>query len=693
MSKDELFINREVSWLHFNERVLQEAVDKSTPLIERIRFLGIYSNNRDEFFRVRVATINRMIKLEKKAEIEDTKYEVLLEQIQEIIHSQEEKFNRAFRSLQSELADNQIYLLDEKMLTSEQSNFVYDFYKEKIRPNLFPLILDNIRSLSSIPDGSIFLSVHLSNSGDPEKEDFALIRIPVDTVGRFLILPPENEKNYIIIMDDVIRHCLWDIFSVFGYDLYDAYTIKFTRDSELDIDNDVSKSFLELMSESVKKRKHGEPVRFVYDVNIPSVLLKKLTKKFGITKNDNLRGGGRYHNFKDFMDFPGIGDPSLQYPPAPPLPHPELEGSISIFDVMKQKDIMLHYPYQSFQHLIDFLREASIDPLVRSIKMTFYRTAKDSAAMNALINAARNGKYVTVFMEIQARFDEEANIYWTQRLQEEGVKVIQTIPGYKVHAKLLLIRRRESGVNHFYANISTGNFNEATAKVYADDSLFTTNSDICEDIYNIFELLESRFIMPKFKTLKVAPFEVRDFFLGKLEHEITQARAGKEAWAIIKLNSVVDKRVARKLYEASQAGVKIDLIARGICVVKSGVKGLSENIHAFSIVDKFLEHSRVYIFCNSGDPEYYIASADWMQRNFDHRIEVVCPVFDPSIRQELMDMIQIQLRDNMKARLLDPDSLNDYKTSGDGGEHRAQFEIYDYFREKYIRSAAPNVSR
>jgi polyphosphate kinase len=514
-------------------------------------------------------------------------------------------------------------------------------------------------------------------------EDFALIRIPTEIVGRFLILPPDGSKQYIMIMDDVIRHCLGDIFEVLGYDTFRTFTIKFTRDSELDIDNDVSKSFLEIMSESIKQRKYGEPVRFVYDKHIPERLLKKVTKRFGITKNDTLRGGGVYHNFKDFMDFPRIGPPELVYPPAPPLPHPDLRGNINFFELLQKKDIMLHYPYQSFQHLVDFLREASIDPLVRSIKMTFYRVARNSAAMNALINAARNGKYVTVFMEIQARFDEEANIYWTERLQEEGVKVIQTIPGYKVHAKLLLVRRREANdENTFYANISTGNFNESTAKVYADDSLLTNNPDICRDVYNIFELLEARFILPRFDILKVAPFAIRDLFIEKLEKEIENKKAGKEAWVLLKMNSLVDKKVSRKLYEASQAGVRIDLIARGICVIKPGVKGMSENIHAFSIVDKYLEHSRIYIFANGGDPEYYIASADWMQRNFDHRIEVVCPVFDPDIKKELWDMLQIQLKDNTKARLLDPDHLNTYKKAGpDEKKHRAQFEIYDYFKK------------
>jgi polyphosphate kinase len=686
--KDILFINREISWLHFNERVLQEAIDKATPLIERMKFLGIYSNNRDEFFRVRVATMTRMLKLEKKAPVPRTKYADILREINRIVAQQEKKFNKAYQDLVVELGEKNIFLINESDLTAEQGNFVYNFYFEKVRPFLFPLILNNIKTLSNIQDATIYLAIYLGDSNNPEHEDFAMVRIPTEETGRFLILPNENDKHYIMLMDDVIRYCLHDIFSVFGYDSFDAYTIKFTRDSELDIDNDVSKSFLEIMSESIKQRKRGEPVRFVYDNSIPDVLLKKVTKLFGITKNDTLRGGGRYHNFRDFMGFPRIGPPDFVYPPAPPLRHPDLLENVNMFDVIKEKDIMLHYPYQSFQHIVDFIREASIDPQVRSIKMTFYRAAKYSTAMNALINAARNGKYVTVFMEIQARFDEEANIYWTQRLQEEGVKIIQTIPGYKVHSKLLLVRRREDDdENVFYANVSTGNFNESTAKVYADDSLLTANPDICLDVYNLFELLESRFILPTFNTLKVAPFGIREFFIDMLEKEIENVRNGKPGWAILKMNSLVDKKITRKLYEASQAGVKIDLIVRGICVLKPGVKGLSENINAFSIVDKYLEHSRVYIFGNDGEPKYFIASADFMQRNFDHRIEVVCPILNEEIQQELMDMMQIQMKDNTKSRYLGPDNLNTYRSNEGTGKHRAQFEIYDYFKEKLERSS------
>jgi polyphosphate kinase len=679
---DQYCFNREISWLHFNERVLQEAMDVATPLLEQVKFLGIYSNNRDEFFRVRVATLKRMIKLQENEPKPDPKYKYILDQVLEIVASQEKLFTRAYSKVTKELAKNNIFLIDESQLTAIQGAYVMQFYRDKVRPNLFPLMLNGGRSSYSLQDASIYLTVRLRKSFNPEAEEFALIQVPSDVTGRFLSLPNDGHKCFIMLMEDVIRYCLQDIFSAFGYDLFDTYTIKFTRDAELEIDNDVSKSFLELLSESVKKRKSGEAVRFVYDDSMPADLLKLLTKKLNISKKDTIRGGGRYHNFKDFMEFPRVGSDKLRYPPAPSLPHWYLRKHQSMFDAIRNKDVLLHFPYQTFQYIIDLLREASIDSQVRSIKMVFYRTTRNSAAMNALINAARNGKYVTVFMEIQARFDEEANIYWTQRLQEEGVKVIQTIPGYKVHAKLILIRRHENDTNQLYANVSTGNYNETTAKVFTDFSLLTSDPRICNDVYNIFELLESKFILPTFETLIVSPFRVREFFMDMLDKEIQNARNGRESWALIKLNSIVDRQIASKLYKASQAGVRIDLINRGICVIQPGIPGISENIHALSIVDKFLEHSRVYIFCNGGDPRYFIASADWMPRNFDHRIEVVCPIFDKDIQQQLWDVLHIQMRDNVKSRYLGPENLNQYRKTQDNTAHRAQFEIYDYYKER-----------
>jgi len=674
------YIDREISWLDFNERVLQEATDTSTPLLERARFLGIYSNNRDEFFRVRVATLRRLLKYETDHQIQGKTTGIILDQIIKNVNDQEKRFTAAYQKVVHDLAKKNIHLLNELELNEEQGNYLRQYFREHVRPFLFPLMMKNVKTLSGLKDDSFYLGVYLHNK--ESGGEYALVQVPIGKVPRFIELPGDQRKYFFIMLDDVIRYCLNEVFSVFGYEKFEAFTIKFTRDAEIEMDDDVSKSFMEIMSESVKRRLKGEPVRFVYDKKMPEELLKILIKKFNITKRDNIRAGGRYHNMKDFMEFPRVGPENLRYPEMPPIPHPGLPSNVSMFESIQKRDIMLHFPYHSFQYILELLREASIDPKVRSIKMTFYRAARDSKVMNALINAARNGKYVTVFMEIQARFDEEANIYWTNKLQDEGVKVIKTIPGFKVHAKLIMIRRSENNVNRYYANISTGNYNESTAKVYSDDSLLTANQDIAAEVNDVFHLFESKFIVPEFKTLIVAPFRIRKFFIEMLENEMENARAGKEAWIVLRINSLVDKKAIRKLYAASTAGVKIILIVRGICMLKAGVEGLSENITAFSIVDRYLEHSRNYIFCNGGKPAYYMGSADWMQRNFDHRVEVISPVFDKHIQHEMWDIIQIQIRDNVKARWLDPEKLNSYRRNEDDKQHRSQFEIYEYLKEK-----------
>ena len=677
-------INREISWLYFNERVLQEAMDENTPLIERLKFLGIFSNNRDEFFRVRVATMNRLLNFQKKNFKKNFRPKKILNQIDEIVAQQEITFTDTFNDIIEELKKENIFFINETQLSKKQGKFVKEYFRENVRPHLFPLMLNEIKNLSNLKDYSFYLAVHLLKTTEETKENFALIEVPVETLSRFLILPEENKSIYFIMLDDVIRFCLNDIFAAFGYDKFEAYTIKFTRDAELDIDNDISKSFLELMSDSIKQRKMGVPVRFIYDASIPEFLLTKLTKKFKITSNDQLRGGGRYHNFKDLMAFPKIGPKKLRFPPSPPLIHKDLPQNKSIFSVLKEKDIMLHYPYQSFQYIIDFLREASIDPKVKSIKMTLYRAAKDSNVINALINAARNGKSVTVFLELQARFDEQANIYWSGKLQEEGVKIIQTIPGFKVHSKLLLINRKEDGNFFYYSNIGTGNFNESTAKVYADDSLLTSNQNISKEVDKVFRLFEYKYDPPTFKYLIVAPFGLRNFFMRKISNEIKNAKAGKNAWLIFKVNSLVDKRIVKKLYEASQAGVKIQLITRGISVLIPGIPKLSENIEAISIVDKFLEHSRVFVFCNDDDNKYIISSADLMLRNLDHRIEVACPIYDKEIQKELRKMLDIQLSDNCKARIISKDKPNKYKKTDSSEKIRSQIEIYNYFKNSLL---------
>ncbi|MCX6247918.1 MAG: polyphosphate kinase 1 [Bacteroidetes bacterium] len=675
-------VNRETSWLHFNGRVLQEAADERNPLIERLKFLGIFSNNRDEFFRVRVATLTRMIKVEHIHYNFNGNPRKVLTEINNIVLSQEKDFIRIYQEIVEELRTQNICIINETQLTERQGALIRKYFQEQVRVFLFPMMISNLKDMSSLRDKSIYLAVTLKKN-IAAKADFALIELPTKTFSRFFILPQSGSKKFVILLDDIIRYCLSDIFSVFGYDSFSAHTVKFTRDAELDIDTDVSKSFVEIMTESLKQRKRGNPVRFVYDNSIPEALLKTIIKRLDIRKDDPIRGGGRYHNFKDFMKFPNLGSKTLENPQLVPLRHRDLPPNTSILAAIRKKDIMLHYPYQSFQYIIDLLREASIDPKVRSIKMTIYRAAKNSSVINALINAARNGKFVTVFMELQARFDEEANIYYTEQLQEEGVKVIQGIPGFKVHSKLILIRRKEIGVDVFYANIGTGNFNEDTASVYADDSLLTANESITADVANAFHQMEANYRPLKYKALVVAPFFMRNHFLHLLDHEIRNAGLGKKAWVIIKLNNLVDETIIKKLYKASQAGVKIRLIIRGICVLVPGVPGISENIEAISIVDRFLEHSRVIVFANDGDPQYFITSADWMVRNFDNRIEVACPVYSKEIQKEIMDMLKIQLSDNVKARIIGPGEANTYKKTK-GATVRSQLEIYDYFKSKVL---------
>lgn len=683
MNKNPNVLNREISWLQFNERVLQEAADHRNPLIERIKFLGIYSNNMDEFFRVRVATIKRLQSIRKtKNDYLDFNPQKTLEFIYETDKKQQKLFLSIYRVLLKELHQQNIYIQNEKQLTAVQGKFVKEYFRKNVRPFLFPIMLKKFKDANSIKDTSIYLAIHMHSKAIPNHEDFAFVEIPVNNVGRFLILPEIDNKKFIMLMDDVIRYCLVDIFSNFDYTHYSAYTFKITRDSELDLDNDASKSFIELISESLKQRKKGAPVRLVYDKYMPEKLLKKISGLMKLHKPESLIGGSRYHNFKDFMDFPNVGSKDLEFESMPPLLHPELKNQRSIFNVISKKDVMLAFPYHSFQHIVDMLREASIDPYVTSIKMTIYRVAKRSGVINALINASRNGKQVTVFMELQARFNEEDNIYWTQKLQEAGVKIISSIPGFKVHAKLIIIKRVCEREKKTFVNIGTGNFNEITSNVFSDVSLLTTNPQICAETERVFSLFESYYKPQEFKKLVVAPFSMRSFIINMLNNEIRNAEKGKDSWAIIKLNNLVDAKTVQKLYQASQAGVKIRLIIRGICVVKSGVPGLSDNIETISILDRFLEHSRIFCFCNNGKEDIYISSADWMIRNFDNRFEVACPIIDPELKKDVRKILQINLNDNQKARLLSDKYINPYKVANDEPAVRLQYDLYEYFKNK-----------
>jgi len=543
------YINKEISWLSFNARVLQEADNESVPLIERIKFLGICSSNLDEFYRVRVATLNRLSHLGKKAKkIVGDNPDAILKDITRIALDQHKKFGRIFRQLTRELAAEGIFIINETRLNKEQREFVRSYFQEVVRPHLFPIMLDQVESAPELQDRTIYLAIAMSKNDGSEKTKYALIKIPSDVLPRFLILPATNHKNYVMMLDDVIRFGLADIFSIFPYERYDAYTIKITRDAELDIDDDVSESYINKIHKSLKQRAEGNPVRFIYDSRMPESFLNLLTELLNISKHDTIITGSKYHNNRDLMNFPNIGGKHLRYEPIETIRCRQFETKSSVFSVLRKQDILLHYPYQSFGHVIDLLREASIDPKVISIKTTVYRVAKYSSIMNALINAVRNGKSVTAVLELQARLDEETNIFWANKLQEEGVKVIFGIPGLKVHSKTCLIKRREKNKEVFYAVIGTGNFNEDTARIYSDHSLLTHNRKITRDVAKVFDFIENTYLASSYKHLIVSPNYSRKSFSKLIRNEINNAEAGKEAYIIIKLNNLVDPQIINLLY-------------------------------------------------------------------------------------------------------------------------------------------------
>ncbi len=673
-------INREISWLAFNARVLQEAEDPTVPLIERLKFLGIFSSNLDEFFRVRVGTLIRMIDAGIKAKsVFGASPKKILDKIHDIVIIQRERFDKVFPVLYSELGRENIFVINERELNQEQENFVRDYFREKVRPTLVPIMLGEEQEFPYLRNQIIYLAIYLSRKDRPDDACYALIEVPADVLPRFIVLPAIGSNKYIIMLDDVIRYGLREIFSIFDYDQFSAYTIKLTRDAEIDIHDDVTKSFFEKIEKSLQQREKGRPVRFVYDRDMPKDLLDFVLKKNGLQNFDNVIPGGRYHNARDFINFPNVGSRALEYEKITPIPHAHIERHNSLLRAIAERDLLLHFPYQSFDYIIDLLREAAIDPKVKSIKMTLYRVAKNSNVINALINARKNGKKVTVLMEWQARFDEQANIYWTKILEQEGAKIIDGVPGLKVHAKLCLITRSEDNRDTNFAVIGTGNFNEATARIYSDHTLFTAHKGITREVAKVFSFLENNYKTYTYKHLIVSPFYMRKRFLALIKNEIKNARAGKPAAIDIKLNSLVDQAMIKRLYEASQAGVKIRMIIRGICSLVPGVSKLSENIDAISIVDKFLEHSRLFIFHNAGEEKFYLSSADWMVRNLENRVEVAVPIYDPELQQEVRAFMDIQFADNTRARRIDEKQTNPYRRGGEQ-KHRAQFEFYDYLK-------------
>jgi polyphosphate kinase len=680
------YIPKEISWLSFNERVLQEAENKEVPLIERFKFLGIYSNNLDEYFRVRVATLRRLSQFGANSkDILGYSPKATLKKIQEIVLEQNTKFEKIYSGLLQELAKHKIHIINEKELSHEQTEFVRDYFMKEVRNRLMPFLIEQNTRLPNLIDDAIYLSISLSKKGS-SKRRFALLEIPTEVLPRFLVLPEKDEEKFVIFLDDIIRFGLKDIFFIFDFDEISAYTIKLTKDAEFEIVDDISETYAEKISRSLQQRKHGTPVRFIYDRKMPSEMLKTLTKLLKFGPDDVIIPGERYHNFKDFMRFPYLGKKKFYYEPLKSVPHRDIQPGKSILSAINKKDIMLFFPYHPFDHFIDLLREASIDPYVVSIQITLYRLARNSSVINALMNAVRNGKKVTTVVELQARFDEEANILWGNKLMEEGVKVIYGVPGLKVHAKLCLITRTKNDVTQRYAAIGTGNFNEDTARIYTDHLLLTNEKKITNEVFKAFNFFNVNYRKDNYYHLVLSPYLLRNKMTLLIDNEIKNAKAGKKAYIYLKLNNIADFEIINHLYEASQAGVIIRMIIRGMFSLVTGIKDVSENIKAIGIVDRFLEHTRFMIFCNGGEEECYISSADLMTRNIEHRIEVTCPVFDKNIRNELKQIFEIQWSDNVKARKLDPALSNKFVKPGKKNI-RSQEEVYNFILKTNTKSS------
>ena len=680
MGQEKLYIEKELSWLAFNERVLQEAADKTNPLIERMRFLGIYSNNLDEFYKVRFAELKRRIIISEEQGL-NSHSRHLLGKIQSRVMKADQEFDGLYNELLLEMARNQIFLINERQLSANQQNWLRHYFKHYLRQHITPILINRETDLVQfLKDDYTYLAVEIIRG---ETINYALLEIPSDKVPRFVNLPPETPRRRkpMILLDNILRYCLDDIFKgFFDYDALNAYSMKMTRDAEYDLVHEMEASLMELMSSSLKQRLTAEPVRFVYQRDMPDAMVEMLRDKLTISRYDSIIPGGRYHNFKDFIGFPNVGKANLVNKPLPRLRHIWFDKFRNGFDAIRERDVLLYYPYHTFEHVLELLRQASFDPNVLAIKINIYRVAKNSRIIDAMIHAAYNGKKVTVVVELQARFDEAANIHWAKRLTEAGVHVIFSAPGLKIHAKLFLISRRENDEIVRYAHIGTGNFNEKTARIYTDYSLLTADARITNEVRRVFNFIENPYRPVSFEHLMVSPQNSRRMLYQLIDNEIANAQNGIAAGITLKVNNLVDKGLVDRLYTASSVGVQVNLLIRGMCSLIPNLEGISDNIKVISIVDRYLEHDRVYIFDNGGDKKVYLSSADWMTRNIDYRIEVAVAILDPTLKQRILDIIGILFSDTLKARFVDKELSNRYVPRGNRRKVRAQLAIYDYIK-------------
>lgn len=676
--KDSPYLERDISWMYFNERILQEATRPHVPLLERLSFLGIYSNNLDEFFRVRMASQSRIAECGDRAAVRESEHaKKIIKQIGKLNAHYAKAYAQAVEQVTEELKRENICLVDDTEVTPEQLEFIRSYFRERLSGFIVPVWFSAIKWLDYENDENIYLAVKVSRTEPRPVADYAFLEVPVGPCGRFVRLPDHEGRSYLMYLDDVVRCCLPLVFEGLGFTSFEAYTFKFTRDAEMEIDNDLRTGILQKISKGVKSRKRGEPLRVLYDARIPKDLLKRVLRKLDLDSLDTVLASGRYQNHKDFMRFPDCGRADLRYPTWTPILKRELDGPESLLDRIRQKDRFIHVPYHNFDSFIRILQEAAVSKEVESIKITLYRLARESKVVRALIGAARNGKKVTVVIELLARFDEASNINWSKRMQEAGIKVIFGVEGLKVHSKIVHIGMKRGAD---IACISTGNFHEGNARTYTDCMLMTASRRLVKDVDSVFGFIERPYTPVRFKELLVSPNEMKNRFVALINNEIKNRKSGKPAYIKIKINHITDPVMVEKLYEASRAGVDIDLLVRGNCSLVPGIPGVSDHIRIAGIIDRYLEHSRIFVFAAGGEERVFIGSADWMPRNLDNRVEVVTPVYDPEVKEEMKRIVDFGLRDTLQARIVDGEGKNLFKQPDEGGQpFRSQEALYEYY--------------